>query len=122
MCNGWIKLHHKIVDWEWFSSPTTLSLFIHLLLKANFEDKKWRGIVIKRGQLVTSMNTCCKGSGLTPRQYRTCIQRLVECGAIIAKTTNKYTLITICNYDSYQQKEEDTDKQTTNKRQTNDNN
>ena len=120
MCNGWIKLHRKILDWEWFSSPTTLSLFINFLFKANINDKKWRGMVIKRGQFVTSRSTICAESGLTPREYRTAIKRLVECGAILTETTNAFTLVTICNYESYQQQEVMSDQQKTNERPTSD--
>lgn len=106
MCNGWIKLHRKIVDWEWFTSPSTLQLFIYLLLRANKEDKKWRGILIKRGQLVTSVATISEETKLSTQQVRTSLNRLKSTNEITSKTTNRFTLVTVCKYESYQLYEE----------------
>ena len=106
MCNGWIKLHRKILDWEWFTSPSTLQLFIYLLLRANKEDKKWRGILIKRGQLVTSVATISEETKLSTQQVRTSLNRLKSTNEITSKTTNRFTLITVCKYESYQLYEE----------------
>lgn len=102
MCNGWIKLHRKILDWEWFTSPSTLQLFIYLLLRANKEDKKWRGILIKRGQLVTSVATISEETKLSTQQVRTSLNRLKSTNEITSKTTNRFTLVTVCKYESYQ--------------------
>jgi hypothetical protein len=44
---------------------------------------------------------------------------LESTGEILKKSTNKYTLITICNYERYQSFDEQSNKQTTNKQQTN---
>lgn len=101
---GWITLNRKLLDWEWHDDPAMFSLWIHLLLLANYEDKKWHGIVIKRGQLVTSLANLHEQTGLSVRQIRTCLARLRDCEQIASKSTNKYTVITICNYDSYQDK------------------
>lgn len=106
MCNGWIKLHRKILDWEWFTSPSTLQLFIYLLLRANKEDKKWRGILIKRGQLVTSVATISEETKLSTQQVRTSLNRLKSTNEITSKTTNRFTLVTVCKYESYQLYEE----------------
>lgn len=106
MCNGWIKLHRKILDWEWFTSPSTLQLFIYLLLRANKEDKKWRGILIKRGQLVTSVATIIEETKLSTQQVRTSLNRLKSTNEITSKTTNRFTLVTVCKYESYQLYEE----------------
>ncbi|WP_444365448.1 hypothetical protein [Prevotellamassilia timonensis] len=111
MCNGWIKLHRKILDWEWFTSPSTLQLFIYLLLRANKEDKKWRGILIKRGQLVTSVATISEETKLSTQQVRTSLNRLKSTNEITSKTTNRFTLVTVCKYESYQLYEE-TEQQT----------
>lgn len=106
MCNGWIKLHRKILDWEWFTSPSTLQLFIYLLLRANKEDKKWRGLLIKRGQLVTSVATISEETKLSTQQVRTSLNRLKSTNEITSKTTNRFTLVTVCKYESYQLYEE----------------
>lgn len=124
--NTWIKIYRGMLDWEWFSISEMVHLFIYLLIKASTDNKNWRGIEIKRGQLVISVATIHKETHLSEQTIRTCLKRLISTNEITSKTTNKYTLITICNYESYQEKKEETNKQineqsnnqVTNKQQT----
>lgn len=120
---GWICLHRKMIDWEWFSKPEMVQLFIFLLLRASVKEAKWQGLVIKRGQLVTSVASISTATKLTAQKIRTCLQRLEDSGQIERKTTNRFTVITICNYESYQDKQDNeqqtNNKQVTNKQQTN---
>ena len=123
MCNGWIKLHRKILKWEWFSCSATFHLFVYLLLTAN---TRWQGKVIKRGQLITSISSICKDTKLSTRQVRTSLERLKTTNEVTSETTNKYTLITICKYESYQayddnerQTERQAERQTKDKQKTN---
>ena len=114
--NGSIFLDRKILDWEWYTNINTKIVFIHLLLKANWKDVKWQGQVIKRGQLVTSIPSLCNALALTPREVRTALTHLCSTGEIDRQTANKYSVITVLNYDTYQT----SDRQTTAKRQSND--
>lgn len=57
--SGWIKLHRKITEWEWYSDANTFRVFMHLLLTANYEDKRWRNIDVKRGQIITGRMGAC---------------------------------------------------------------
>lgn len=103
---SFIKLHRRMLKWEWYDDINTKVLFIHLLLIANWEDKKWKGIVIKRGQVVVGRKKLSEETGLTEQQIRTSLNKLISTNEITSKTTNKYTLLTIEKYDTYQQKEE----------------
>lgn len=99
---GWVTLHRKFLQWEWFDKPEMVQLFIWLLLNANYTDKKWQGQVIKRGQILTTTPKIMEALRFTERQTRTCISRLKSTGEVSVKTTNRFTIITICNYDRYQ--------------------
>ena len=99
---GWITLHRKFLKWEWFDIPEMVKLFIYLLLMAQHEERKYRGVVLKRGELITSVPTIMNDCKLTEQQTRTCIMRLKSTGEITCESTNRYTIITICNYDRYQ--------------------
>lgn len=111
--NGFIYLDRKILEWEWYSDINVCRLFIHILLIASWEDKPWRGQIIKRGQLVTSIPSLCAGTALTPREVRTALEKLQSTREIDRQTTSKYSVITVLNYDKYQT----SDRQTTDKRQ-----
>lgn len=99
---SWIKIFRELLQWEWFQKAEMVQLFIYLLLKANCVDKQWQGITIKRGQLATSNATIRQDLRLSEQQIRTCIKRLISTGEITYKSTNRYVVITICNYDKYQ--------------------
>ena len=120
---GWLKVHRKFLDWEWFDKPEMVQFFFYILLSANYEDKKWHGITVARGQLVTNSCSLKAKLNLSTQQIRTCIARLELSGEITKESTNKYTIITICNYDTYQSLEtneqQTNNKQTTNEQQTN---
>lgn len=100
---SWIKIFRELLQWEWFQKPEMVQLFIYLLLKANCEDKQWQGILVKRGQLVTSNSSIRNDLRLSEQTIRTCIKRLISTGEITYKSTNRYVVITICNYDKYQE-------------------
>jgi hypothetical protein len=127
--NGWIKLYRKFKEWEWYNDSHMVHLFIHLLLSANKESNNWHGITIDRGQLITGLNSLSSQTGISIRSLRTCLERLKSTGELTIKTTNKFSIISILNYDAYQDNflnsdklnDKQADKQTTNKRQTNDN-
>lgn len=102
--SGWIKIHRRITEWEWYSDANTFRLFMHLLLTANYEDKRWRNINVKRGQLVTGRQELAQALRLTERQIRTSLDKLKMSGVITTQTTNQYSLITIGKYDLFQEK------------------
>lgn len=103
----WIKIYDTLLDWEWYADGNMVRLWLHLLLKANYKDKKWMGKVIKRGQLVTGRVALSEELGISEKSIRTCLSRLVDTGEISIKTTNKYSVITICKYEEYQLCEND---------------
>jgi hypothetical protein len=123
--SGWIKTYRALKEWEWYQDSRMVHLFIHLILSANHTDKKWHGKTIKRGQMVTGLKAIRQETGLSFRKIRTGLERLTQTGEITRKSTNKYSIITICNYEKFQHqdsnKRQTSDKQATNKRQTNDN-
>ena len=119
---GWIKIHRKMLEWEWYDDINTKVVFLHLLLTSNHKDKKWHGITIGRGQKLTSLNHLAKETKLTEQQVRTSLNKLKLTNEITIKTTNKYSLITIEKYSDYQGDEEKNNKQNNirnNKQRTN---
>lgn len=86
---GWIKIFRQMIDWEWYKDVPTKTLFIHLLLTANYEDKKWKGITIKRGQLITSLNHLSEETGLSKQQVRTALKKLVATHEVTQLSTQR---------------------------------
>ena len=118
--DGFIFLHRKISDWEWYSDANTMRLFIHCLIKANYKDKQWHGILIKKGSFITSYEKLSIELGLTIRQIRTAIDKLKTTSEITYQSTNQYSIISINNWNKFQEDNRQNDNQMTIKRQTND--
>jgi len=102
MSNGWIKIHRKLLDWEWYDEPNVMRLFLHLLLKANHKDKSYRGTVIKKGTLLTGRDLLAKETGLSIQQIRTAINKLKSTNEITIKTNKQGSVIQIVKYEEYQ--------------------
>jgi hypothetical protein len=103
---GWICLHRKLLEWEWYSDINTTRLFIHCLLRANHKAKKWQGTDVPAGSFIGGLHALSEQTGLSVQQLRTCIQRLKSTNDITVKATNKFSVITVMNWASYQDKEE----------------
>ena len=99
---GFFKIDRRILEWEWYSDINVRLLWYHLLAIVNYKDLKWRGKVIRKGQLVTSYENLSVGSGLSVQQTRTALEKLKSTGEILINPTNKYTIITICKWGFYQ--------------------
>lgn len=103
MSEGWISLHRKMIDWEWYDHIPTKVLFLHCLLKANHKSKTWRGVTINRGQFLTSLGNLSDETGLSIQNVRTAIRNLESTRELTRKPTNKSTTISITNYEKYQE-------------------
>ena len=123
---GFIALHRKFLDWEWYKDLNTFKLFLHLLLKANWQDGRFKGVEVPRGSLITSLEHLASETGLTVRGVRTSLNHLKTTGEVTCKVTNRFTLVTVTNYGFYQDKETEATSKVTSKvtgeRQTTDNN
>ena len=99
---GFITLHRKMTDWEWYKDINTKVLFLHLLLTANFTDTRFLGKKIKRGQLVTSLASMAEETGLSVQNVKTALKHLISTNEITNVSTQNYRIITVVKYDEYQ--------------------
>ena len=101
--NGYIKIYRQMLDWEWYDDVNTKAVFLHLLLTASFEDKRWHGIELKKGDVITSISSLAKALKLSERSIRTAIKHLKVTGEVTSKAYAKFSVITIVNYNLYQE-------------------
>ena len=102
MQTGFIKLFRKFTSWEWYSDHHVTRLFLHLLLTANYKSQKWRGIEIARGEVLTGRLSLAKATSLSQQQIRTSLTKLKSTNELTIRTTNKFSVIRLTNYDLYQ--------------------
>lgn len=114
---SFITVDRKILKWEWYQDVKVFHLFLYFLLRANWEDGRWKGIEVKRGQLITGRLKLSKDTGLSEREIRTCLTKLKTTNEIAIQTTNYFSVIEVKNWQMYQ--DQKTSK-TTNERPTRD--
>ena len=100
--NTWITIHRKITKWGWYSDPIVSRVFIHLLLTANHATRTWKGQQIERGQVVVGRKQLAIDLGISEQQVRTAINKLKSTSELTSRSTNKYSIVTLVNYDNYQ--------------------
>ena len=104
MAEAFVKLYKKMLKWEWYDDVNTCRLFIHCLLKANWEVTRWHGLELMPGQFVSSTEKLAKETGLSIKQVRVALKHLIETGEVASKGHSKYSVITVNNWIEYQGK------------------
>ena len=122
MSNGWINLHRCIQEhWIW-QDAHRFKWWVDLLLRASHKDTKVfiesRLVECKRGEFITSLGKLAEEWGVSRDVVRHFLTTLESDTMITRKVTTKYTQITICNYDSYQDAPTTDPQQTHNKATT----
>lgn len=91
-----------MTEWRWYRDTYTKCLFLHLLLTANYKDAPYKRITVRRGQVLTSISRLSRELDIPEITVRRKLDNLKSTGEVVTETTNKWTIITICNYESYQ--------------------
>jgi len=100
---GYVKLYRRLLESEVFEEPNLLKTWLWLLLNANWDDRPTRrGIFIERGQLVTSYDKASRALGFSINTVRRHFKVLSELEQIDIASDTRFTVVTICNYRSYQ--------------------
>jgi len=102
METGYIKLFRKIDEWEWYSDGNTFRLFLELLLRANYKSSKYRGYDVPRGSVIFGRKEFAKKLKMSEREIRTSLSHLKSTSEVTTKSTNRFTIVCICQYESYQ--------------------
>ena len=110
---GFICLSRDLLGWPWYLDINTKVLFVHMLLKANWKEGRFRDITVPRGSFVSSYPHLAEECGLTINELRTALNHLKSTGEITVKTNNKYSLFTVNNYCKYQDDNSQDDGQST---------
>ncbi|MBR3974384.1 MAG: hypothetical protein IKJ88_00830 [Clostridia bacterium] len=98
-----IKLDRNILDSSYFDDAEVLRVWITLLILAAHKNTEVNGIELLRGQLLTTYAALCERLGLSLKKIRIILDRFEADGSIFRESVkNRYTIITIVNYELYQ--------------------
>ena len=118
--DGWLKLYRSILDSAVFQDAEVLKVWIWLLCNVAFEQHDTicygKVISLKPGQIATGRKKISQCTDLNENKVYRALTALKILGNIEIKSTNKYSIITVVNWDKYQ---DENGKRTANEQQTN---
>lgn len=94
--------------------PEDFKLAVYFIAKANWQDEKWydqwqrKEVIIKRGEIIGSVQKWSKDANMTYKQTRTALKRLALTRFLLiltpecVKRAKGYTHISVPNYEFYQ--------------------
>ena len=104
--DGWLKLYRSILDSAVFQDAEILKVWIWLLCNVAFEQHNTicygKVIHLKPGQIATGRKKIAQCTDLSENKVYRALTALKSLGNIEMKATNKYSIITVVNWDKYQ--------------------
>lgn len=101
-----------MTEWEWYSDINTKGVFLDLLIYASHTDTNFKGIFLKKGQVIMGRIEMAKRLGISEQNVRTAINHLKSTNEITVKSTNRFSIVTILNYTKYHTKDSDANQPT----------
>jgi len=103
---GFIYLWRQLLKSDtWKCDGELLKVFIWCLLKATHQSLETNKMVVERGQFFAGEKVASKELGIPTSTYRGKLKKLKELGVVETKVANRFTLITVCNYSTYQNRD-----------------
>jgi hypothetical protein len=107
---GAILLSRHLIDSEVFASEKLLKIWIWILIKANHKKRTvpirigggQSVVTIGRGEMLFGRLAAENELFIDGSTIYKCIKKLEALGNIVIKSSSHYSVITICNYDRYQ--------------------
>lgn len=119
MHNGWIKIYRDLDKKGFYRDSHFVHLWIHVLLKANHREAEfmWNGKLkkLKRGQFLTGRKALQEETGINEHKIERILKLFESEQQIEQQKTNRFRLITVKNYEKYQDREQQNAQQMSNK-------
>mgnify|MGYP000356042858 CR=1 FL=1 len=107
--DGWVKLWRKSLESGLLQNHQLWAFWCWCLMKASHKTKKqmigYQMVELKPGQFVFGRKQAANELGMSEQQVRTCLKKLKKLQNLTTKPTNKFTIISIVNWETYQQEQ-----------------
>ena len=98
----WVKIYNQLLDWEHFTEPSVLSVWMYLLLSAETKSRSVRGRRVTIGEVHTSYREMSSVTGLSHNTVKAAIEKLTATGEIRVETSIAGTRIMILKFSTFQ--------------------
>jgi hypothetical protein len=112
---GYVALHRKFDESPIFKNEKTLKLFVYCLLKATHTDYTAvmgnQFVELKPGQFVSGIKIMTRDLDWSEQTFKTVMKNIKKLDFLTSKSTNKFTIYTVVNWEKYQQPNQQTNQQ-----------
>ncbi len=122
---GFVKLYRKTLESSIFENPNLFKTFMWCLMKATYKDRKTmvglQEVKLSRGQFVTGRKAASVELNFKEASAWKYLKTLEKMQVISLKSNNKFTIVTIDNWEDYQAETEMSNNKVTADEQQNNN-
>lgn len=106
MHRGFVLLWRKVEDSGWIRNHKLWAFWSWCLIKASYKPRKIvvgrQEIDLEPGQFIMGRKSASEATGLTEQEVRSATATLVGSRNLTIKSTNKFSIVSIINWDVYQ--------------------
>ena len=118
MDNSYIKLYRKSLTNQWLQNGDLWCFWCYCLLKASYKAREVfvgdRRELLQPGQFIFGRHKAAEELKMSEQKIRTAMQKLIKWGNLTSRSTNKYSVLTVVNWELYQGNGEESTSKSTN--------
>jgi len=119
---GYIKLHRKVLEGGWLQNADLWRFWCWCLLKAthkpHVQQVGLQRVNLEVGQFVFGRKAAAKKLKMSEQTVRTLLTKLIEWQNLTIKPTNRFSVVTVVNWELYQVRNDESTTQLTNSQPT----
>ena len=99
--NGWYKQHRNLSGRAWFQDAQMVQLYHYLKERAYVTDGRFEGKVIRKGSCPVTRSELSEITGMSLKTLDRKLKKLISYGEIVVKGNNRFSVISVCDYDTF---------------------
>jgi hypothetical protein len=119
MNNGYVKMHRSMMEKGYYKDSHYSHLWLHLIFSATYREKEYlfNGQIhcLNPGQFITGRNSISQATGINRSKVDRVLKVFENEHQIEQQMFNKFRIISICNWDKYQNDEPQNEPQVSSK-------
>lgn len=102
---GWYRQQRNLSERPWYKDSVMVHLYTYLKERAYVADGRYEGKLIRRGSCPITRSEISEVTGLSPKTLDRTLKKLISYGEIIVNGNNRFSIITVCDYDGFEESE-----------------
>ena len=98
---GWYRQQRNLSERPWYKDSVMVHLYTYLKERAYVADGRYEGKLIRRGSCPITRSEISEVTGISPKTLDRNLKKLISYGEIIVKGNNRFSIITVCDYDGF---------------------